>query len=197
MSMSSQPKRHYTLEEYLALERSSDARYEYWDGEIFLMSGGSFDHELIISNVQDSLRNQLRDRNCYVLGQGMQIKVPAAPPYRYADGSVVCGKREIEKFNSTDMLLNPVLIFEVLSPSTEGYDRGDKFRCYKSIPSFREYLLIAQDRPRIEHYVKQTLRRWDYEDVEGLESEIRLPTIECTLLLSDVYRGVDRLSQMG
>ncbi|HSO76344.1 MAG TPA: Uma2 family endonuclease, partial [Blastocatellia bacterium] len=125
--MSAETKHRYTLEEYLALEQKSDARHEFWDGEIFAMSGGTLGHEIIMNNVHNLFRGELRKRGCTIFGSNMQIKVPSAPPDRYADGSIVCGKTEVERFNGNDLLLNPVLIYEVLSPSTEAYDRGDKF----------------------------------------------------------------------
>jgi Uma2 family endonuclease len=121
----------------------------------------------------------------------MQIKVPAAPPYRYADGSVVCGDVEVERFEGNDLLLNPVLIYEVLSPSTEAYDRGDKFTCYKSISAFREYLLIAQHRPHVTHYVKQTDGSWNYEEINGLESTLHLANLGCAVALSEIYREIE------
>ena len=189
--MSTQTKQRYTLEEYLALERVSEVKYEYWDGEIFSMSGGTLAHDQIMGNSDELLRNQLRESDCRVFTNNMQIKVPAAPPYRYADGSVVCGPFEVERFNGADLLLNPVLIIEVLSPSTEAYDRGDKFTYYKSIPSFREYLLIAQHRPHITHYVKSDAGKWDYEEANDMSGSIYLSTIECTLALSEVYREVE------
>jgi Uma2 family endonuclease len=189
--MSLQPERCYTLEEYLALERESEIRYEFWHGEIFAMSGGTLHHDRIMGNVFDLLRVQLRRQGCEVFTNNMQIKVPAAPPYRYADGSVVCGQVEVERFSSNDLLLNPVLIWEVLSPSTEAYDRGDKFTYYKSIPSFREYLLIAQHRPHVTHYVKQQDGSWAYEEVNDLSDRLFLPSVDCTLALSEVYRGVE------
>ena len=113
--MSAGTKRRYTLEEYLALVRESDARLEFWDGEIFAMSGGTLAHERVMGNAYDLFRVHLRGSDCAVFGSNMQIKVPSAPPYRYADGSVVCGKVEVERFNGNDLLLNPVLIYEVLS----------------------------------------------------------------------------------
>ncbi len=189
--MSTQPKHRYTLEEYLALERESEVKYEYWDGEIFAMSGGTLPHDQIMGNGYDLLRSELRGRDCRVFTNNMQIKVPAAPPYRYADGSVVCGKVEVERFNGADLLINPVLIIEVLSPSTEAYDRGDKFTYYKSIPSFREYLLIAQHRPHITHYVKGETDKWDYEEANDLSGKVYLSTIDCILALSEVYAGVE------
>ena len=190
--MSLQPERRYTLEEYLALERESEIRYEFWHGEIFMMSGDTLYHDRIMGNVFDLLRAQVRRKGCTVFTNNMQIKVPAAPPYRYADGSVVCGKVEVERCNSNDLLLNPVLIWEVLSPSTEAYDRGDKFTYYKSILSFCEYLLIAQHRPHITHYVKQQEDgSWAYEEVNDLHASLHLPSIDCRLTFSEVYRDVE------
>ena len=189
--MSTQAKHRYTLEEYLALERESEVKYEYWDGEIFAMSGGTLPHDQVMGNSYDLLRRELRVRDCQVLTNNMQIMVPAAPPYRYADVSVVCGRIDVERFNGSDLLVNPFLILEVLSPSTEAYDRGDKFTYYKSIPSFREYLLIAQHRPHVTHYVKPENGKWDYEEVNDLDGSIHLPSIDCTLSLRELYRGVE------
>jgi len=189
--MSAETKRRYTLEEYLALERESDARLEYWEGEVFMMSGGTLGHERILGNTYDSLRAEVRGTGCEVFGSNMQIKTPTAPPYRYADGSVVCGKVEVERFNGTDVLLNPIMVYEVLSPSTEAYDRGDKFTHYKSITSLREYLLIAQHRPHVTHYVKQEDGSWSYTEINELEASVHLPLLGVTLKLSDIYRDVE------
>ncbi|MEK6304167.1 MAG: Uma2 family endonuclease [Acidobacteriota bacterium] len=189
--MSAETKHRYTLEEYLALERESDARHEFWDGEIFAMSGGTLAHERILGNVRSMLRNDLRHIKFDVFGTNMQIKVPSAPPYRYADGSVVCGQVEVERFNGNDLLLNPVLIYEVLSPSTEAYDRGDKFTYYKSIATLKEYLLIAQHRPHITHFVKQDDGSWSYSETNALDASIHLPSVGATFNLSDVYQDVE------
>jgi len=189
--MSAETKHRYTLEEYLALERVSEARHEFWHGEVFAMSGGTLGHEQVMGNAFDVFRVQLRGSDCAVLGSNMQIKVPSAPPYRYADGSVVCGKAEVERFNGNDLLLNPVLIYEVLSPSTEAYDRGDKFTHYKSIASLREYLLIAQHRPHITHFVKREDGSWSYSEANELDASIQLPSVGITLNLSDVYQDVE------
>ena len=189
--MSAETKRRYTLEEYLALERKSDARLEFWDGEVFVMSGGTLGHERILRNAYDSLHAELGGTGCEVFASNMQIKVPTAPPYRYADGSVVCGKVDVERFNGNDLLLNPILVYEVLSPSTEAYDRGDKFTHYKSITSLREYLLIAQHRPHVTHYVKQEDGSWSYTEINGLEGIVHLPSLGVTLKLSDIYRNVE------
>lgn len=191
LNISTDPKHRYTLEEYFALERESDAKYEYCNGEVFEISGGTLAHDLIVGNSFHLLSAQLPGKDCRIFTNNLQIKVPAAPPYRYGDGAVVCGRVEVERFNGADLLINPVLIIEVLSPSTEAYDRGDKFTYYKSIPSFREYLLIAQHRPHITHYVKSDSGKWDYEETNDLSSSIYLPTIGCTLALSNVYREVE------
>lgn len=196
--MSAETKRRYTLDEYLALEHESDARLEFWDGEVFMMSGGTIGHERVMGNTFDLFRIQLRDRECTVFGGNMQIKVPTAPPYRYADGSVTCGNVEVERFNGNDLLLNPILIYEVLSPSTEAYDRGDKFTHYKSIASLREYLLIAQHRPHITQFVRNDDDdTWSYSEVNGLDASLYLPSLRLTLSLKDVYHNVDFESSSG
>lgn len=188
--MASHPTQKYTLEEYLALERQSEIRYEYWAGEVFALSGGSLNHDLLAGNVYNSLFNQLAGRNCRVFTINLQIKVPAAAPYRYADGSVVCGQPETEEFNGNDLLVNPSLIWEVLSPSTEAYDRGDKFTYYKSIPSFTEYLLIAQHRLHVTHFLKQTEKEWLQQEYNDQSETITLASVNCKLPLSEIYRDV-------
>ncbi len=189
--MSSELKHRYSMEEYLALENESEVRYEYWDGEIFAMSGGTLRHDQIMGNLFDLLRAQLRGTPSRVFTNNMQIEVPVAPPYRYADGSVACGQIEVERFNGNDLLLNPSLIYEVLSPTTEAHNRGDKFTYYKSISSLQEYLLIAQHRPHLSHYVKQTDGKWENEEVNDLATSLYLPTVDCTLALNEVYREIE------
>lgn len=189
--MGAQPKTRYTLDEYFELEKSAEARYEYWDGEVFDMSGVSPNHSLIESNLNLSLRLALRGRNCLVFPANARIKVPNVPPYRYADMSVACGKPIYENIGGIEALLNPILIIEVLSPSTEAYDRGDKFTYYKSIPSLKEYLLIAQHRPHITQYVKQDDDSWSYCEVNELSAVLKLPSIECELALAEVYQDVE------
>ena len=189
--MSAEPNRRYTLDEYLALERESEIRYEFWNGEIFAMSGGTLRHDQITGNIFDQLRRPLRRKPCRVFTANLQIKVPAAAPYRYADGSVVCGNVSVERFNGNDLLLNPVLIWEVLSPTTEAFDRGDKFTYYKSIPSLREYLLIAQHRPHVTQFVKESESKWSYVEINGVDGSVYLPSVECTLKLSEVYQDIN------
>jgi len=189
--MSVQIKPRYTLEEYFELEKKSEERYEFYNGEVFCMSGVSPNHAQIETNLITSLNSKLRDRGCRVFPANMRIKVPAAPPYRYPDIVVVCDKPIYEKIGGIDTLTNPMLIIEVLSASTEAYDRGDKFTYYKSIASFREYLLVAQHRPHVAQFVKQTGASWAQTEVNDLAGSLHLPSVECTLSLSEVYRDVE------
>lgn len=189
--MSAQPKLRYTLEDYFELERTSEARYEYGNGEVFDMSGVSHKHALIEVNLTFSLASLLREKPCRVFPANMRITVPMMPPYRYGDVSVACGKFEFQEIGGVDALTNPILIIEVLSPSTEAYDRGDKFTYYKSIPSLKEYLLVAQHRPHITQYVKQDDGSWAYCEVNELTAVLRLPSIDCELALAEIYREIE------
>lgn len=144
---------------YLAFERSSAEKHEYADGEIFAMAGSSREHSLITANVQRELGNALLERPCEVHTSDMRIKIASTGRYVYPDASVVCGEPHFEDAE-LDTLLNPELIVEVLSDSTEAYDRGDKFDQYRSIPSFTDYLLISQKAIRIEHFQRQADGRW-------------------------------------
>lgn len=188
--MAAHPKRKYTLEEYFDLELSSNERFEYWNGDVYSMSGVSENHATIEGNLIFSLGLALRERRGRVLGANMRIKVPSLPPYRYGDVSALCGQPIFEKIGGVDALTNPALIIEVLSDSTEAYDRGDKFTHYKSIPSLREYLLIAQHRPHITQYVKQEDGSWSYREVNDLSASVRLVSVDCVVELSEVYRDV-------
>jgi Uma2 family endonuclease len=188
--MTAEPKRKYTLEEYFDLERSSNGRYEYWDGDVFCISGVSDAHDQIEGNTSYALSRLFDRRQCRVFTANMRIKVPSLPPYRYADVSALCGLPVFEKIGRGDVLTNPMLIVEVLSESTEAYDRGDKFTHYKSIPSLREYLLMAQHRPHITQYVKQEGGSWSYQEVNQLTENINLPSVDCVLQLNEVYQGV-------
>lgn len=189
--MSAQPKQLFTLEEYFALERSSERRFEYRDGEIFLMSGDTRQHGEIASNLIFTLRRYLSAKKCRVYGSDIALFVPTAPPYRYPDVSVACGRAEFRRIEVLDALVNPVLIAEVLSPTTENYDRGMKFEWYKSIPTFEEYLLIAQDRPHITQRTKQQDGSWLERTIEGMEALLRLNSVGVELPLSEIYEGVE------
>lgn len=189
--MSAIVKPHYTLDEYFELERSSEEKYEYFNGEVFCMSGVQPEHAIIEGNLMTVLSTSLTGRGCNVFPASLRVKTPGLPPYRYPDLSVICEQPQFEEIGGLRALTNPVLIIEVLSSSTEAYDRGDKFTYYKSIPTFREYLLIAQHRPHVTHYVKQHDDKWNYEEVNDLNATVYLETVACELSLSDVYRGVE------
>ena len=190
--MSALPQPYYTLEEYYALELASEERYEYWDGNVFRLSGGSPEHEEIIGNCYHHLRNRLRGWTCRVFTSNLRISVPAFPPYRYPDVSALCGTPRYQEIGGIKALVNPSLIVEVLSPSTEGFDRGDKFTYYKSIPSFIEYMLIAQHRPHVGHYLRQSDGlNWIYREFNDLGDTVTLATIECSLALNEIYEGVE------
>lgn len=188
--MSAQSKPHYTLEEYFELERKSEERYEYWNGEVFCMSGVSPEHAQIEVNFISSLSSRLARKGCRIFPANIRIKVPSAPPYRYADVSALCGEAIFEEVAGIRAVTNPSLIVEVLSSSTEAYDRGDKFTHYKSIPSFSEYLLVAQHRPHITHFVKQGDGSWSYNEYNDLTDVVRLASLNCELAMSEVYQNV-------
>jgi len=187
--MSALPQRYMTPQEYLKFERGQEQKHEYWNGQIYLMAGASARHHLITANVIANLHFQLKGRNCSVYPNDMRLRVPATGLYTYPDALVVCGKAEFEDAEE-DVLLNPTIIVEVLSKSTEHYDRGDKFRNYRTLPSLHEYLLIAQNEQRVEHYVRQTNAEWLLSEVDDPGGTITLPAIACTLAMADLYDKV-------
>lgn len=181
-------QKKWTVEEYLAFERTSEEKHEYYAGEIFDMSGASRRHNLIVMNTGTTLNSQLAQRPCEVYPSDMRVKVNKIK-YTYPDVTVVCGEPQFED-GEFDTLLNPTIIVEVLSPSTEDYDRGKKFKHYMGIPSLQEYILIAQDEVRIDHCTRQSDGDWLISVSETLESSIVLPSINCTLRLADVYNKI-------
>jgi Uma2 family endonuclease len=187
--MSVPRKRFMTPEEYLLIERQSEGKNEYYAGEVFAMTGASREHNLIVTNVITILNTQLRERRCEVYPSDMRVKVPKTSLYTYPDVVVVCGEPEFDD-EYADTLLDPTVIIEVLSPSTEAYDRGKKFEHYRQLESLREYLLIAQDEYRIEHYLRQPDHRWLFDDAHLAGDVVQIPSIECQLVLADVYSKV-------
>jgi Uma2 family endonuclease len=187
--MDAQSKPHLTPEEYLAVERHAEIRSEYLDGEMFAMTGGSLQHNLIVSNLIRELSLQLKKRPCQVYPSDLRVHVPATGLYTYPDVIVVCGEPQIED-QHLDILLNPTLIVEVLSPTTEAYDRGKKFEHYRTIESLAEYLLVVQEEPRVEQYLRQDGNRWLLTAMAGLEGSLALPSIQCELSLAEVYDKV-------
>ena len=189
--MSAEPIRKLTPEEYLAFERQSEIKNEFWHGEIFAMAGASEAHNLIITNVIGELRGQLKGHSCKVYPNDMRVSIPRSRMYTYPDVTVVCGKAEFDD-RMRDTLLNPTLIIEVLSPSTENYDRTEKFKSYRTIESLKEYVLISQKKPQIECYMRQKdTPFWIFSAVSELEAVAELTTIGCRLALSEVYENVE------
>jgi Uma2 family endonuclease len=187
--MSAIPKHKMTMEEYIEFDKNNEGRWEYFDGEVFDMAGGSLSHSRIIANILATLGNKLEGTRCEALPSEMRIKVPKALPYRYPDVTVVCGEPIIEKIQGQEMLVNPRLIIEVLSPSTARYDYSAKFIAYLSIESFQEYLLVSQDRPHIIQYVRGP-GGWVRRDTEGMENVMAFASVDCELSLSEIYRLV-------
>ena len=188
--MSFELKPRFTPEEYLALERKAERKSEYFNGEIFAMSGASPQHVLIVTNVVAELRGQLKTRPCTVYSTDLRLKVSAAGLYTYPDVIVVCGEPQFDD-DHKDTLLNPTLIVEVLSESTKDYDRGGKFEQYRMIESFVEYVLIAQDKPHVEHFVRQADNRWLLSETNRMKDTIELTSIACNLILTEVYDKVE------
>ncbi len=182
-------QRRYTLEEYLELDRQSEERLEFWNGEIFNMSGASAEHNEIELNLAMTLGTRARDKNCRLFLANMRIKVPSAPPYRYGDFSALCGEAKLEKIGGVDTVVNPSLIVEVLSPSTERYDRGVKFKQYQSIASLLEYVLVNQVVAFVAQYVKRD-GEWIYRSFSELTDSIKLESLGCEITLSEIYRNV-------
>ena len=187
--MSSQPKPYRTPEQYLALERAAAYKSEYFRGEVFTMAGASPTHVLMVSNIVAALHGQLRRRPCTVYATDLRLKVNASGLYTYPDITVVCGEPQFDD-DQKDTLVNPTLIVEVLSESTQDYDRGGKFAQYRKMPSFAEYVLVAQDECHVEHFVKQADGPWLLSETDRLADVLTLSSIECTSLLSDIYEKV-------
>lgn len=178
-------------EEYLLQEETATDRHEYFNGEVFMMAGGTHNHERICGNVFAALHQHARKQKCTAYGSNMKILVNTNGLYTYPDAMLVCGKIEFVAAR-TDIVTNPLLIVEVLSNSTQSYDRGDKFALYRAIPTFVHYLLFHQDRPLLEYHQK-TKRGWLLTELEGIDAAINLETLEFQGSMREFYEGVDWL----
>ena len=184
-----QVKPTITPEQYLEIDRAAEIRSEYFDGEMFAMTGGTRAHSTIKVNLVAESRRQLKDSPCHVFDSDMRIKIEATGDYAYPDLSVVCGETLVED-DHDDTVLNPVLIAEVLSPSTEAWDRGGKFARYRTISSLKEFLLIAQHEPRVERYQRREDGTWLLTEAIGLDAVLTLTSIDCRIELSELYDKV-------
>lgn len=191
-------KKYYTIEEYLRLERQSEEKHEYRDGqiipmhEIIAMAGGSHNHSLIAANVIIALGVALKGKPCRVYESNLRICIPRTPLYTYPDALVVCGKPILDsKDEGSETVTNPVFIAEVISPSSEGYDRGEKFSRYRTLESLKEYMLVSQDTARVELYFRQEGGTWLLTPVAGLEAAAQLKSVGVSLPLAEIYAGVE------
>lgn len=191
-----EPLRRYTPAEYYELEAAADARSEFYDGEIFLMSGGSARHSMIGGNILRHLGNKLEGTPCHPFGPDLKMKVRATGLCTYPDVSVYCGTRELEPGDRTaQTYVNPTLIVEVLSPTTETYDRGKKALNYRRVESLQMILLVSQDMPCVETHVRQSDGSWTLREHDGMEKVLRLDAIGVELPLAEIYRSVDFASE--
>jgi len=183
------PKTFITPEEYLEIERKAEFRSEYYRGEMFAMAGGTEAHTLLVMNTSTVLV-RLRGGPCRVYSHDMRVQVSATGLYTYPDLVAGCAERKFLD-ERRDTLLNPVLIIEVLSNSTEAYDRGQKFAQYRTLESLQEYVLIAQDRVEVEVYRRQAGGQWLLITANRPEDSITLESVSCSLVLSDIYADVE------
>lgn len=188
--MSSQTLVRLSPEEYLTLERQAEFKSEYYAGEVFAMAGASARHALIVFNIGGELRAQLKQRPCSGYTSDLRVRVNATGLYTYPDVVVVCGESQWAD-NQKDTLLNPTLIVEVLSESTKDYDRGGKWEHFRTLDSLAEYVLVAQDKVHVEHYVRQSDNRWLLSETNNVADTITVPSIGCNLALSEVYDKVE------
>lgn len=190
MTAKLKPK-YISEEDYLTMEEVSPVKHEYFNGEIFQMAGASENHNSIAMNISSELHQQLKKRQCKVFQNDMRLYIEKEGIYVYPDIMVVCGQTELKKYKSLENLLNPILIIEVLSDSTADFDKGRKFEHYRTIESFKEYLLVSQKTKQIMRYTKQNDGSWNLMDFIGDSTEIELSSIECSLNTSDIYDKVE------
>jgi Uma2 family endonuclease len=181
----------YTPEEYLAYERKAATKHEYWHGEIYAMAGASPSHNLITFNVAVTIGGQIKGRNCRGYSTDQKVRTDVGNLFAYPDVTIVCGEPKFHD-EKKDVILNPTLIVEVLSPSTESLDRTEKFAHYRTIPSLMDYILIAQDKPSVEHFTRQKGKRaWLYNAETELTSSLWIASLKCELKLADIYDLVE------
>ncbi|MCP4350842.1 MAG: Uma2 family endonuclease [Desulfobacterales bacterium] len=182
-------KKFISPEEYFMMEESAEYKSEYYHGEIFGMSGASVNHNLITSNVIISLGNSLQNSSCLIFPSDIKVQMDKDRHYAYPDVSVVCGDIEYVE-NRNDIIVNPVVIFEILSKSTKDYDRGSKFTAYRNITSLKDYILIDQYSIFVEHYFKQGENEWGLKVFKNISEQINIRSIGAELFLTSVYKNI-------
>lgn len=186
--MPGQPQRHYSVDDYFAVEATSTIKHEYYQGEIFAMAGASVAHNDITASVLATLRVALRGTGCRAFGSDLRLRTPEGL-YTYPDVMVICGHIELTP-DRPDTVTNPVLLVEVLSDATRDYDRGEKFTLYKAIPSLREYLLIEQNQVAVDYRQRQEPNEWRSTAYDVLSAVVRLGFVPVELALNEIYRDV-------
>ena len=194
--MSTQPKSFLTPEQYLEIERKAAYKSEYYRGEMFAMSGARLAHNLIVANLISQAVPQLRSGPCSILPSDMRVQVTSTGLYTYPDASVVCGQAKLAD-GQMDTLLNPAVLFEVLSPSTEAYDRGAKFKHYQTIASLKQYVLIASDYTQVDLYTRQPDDSWLFRTASYPDDIVELQSIDCRLKLADLYEKIVSRTEPG
>ena len=188
--MSTEPLRHLSPADYLAIERQAETKHEYVDGEVFAMAGASERHNLIVAHLVADLDAQMRGRPCRVYPGDLRVAVSVDGPFYYPDVVAVCEQPRLLDAER-DTLLNPAVVIEVLSPSTEAFDRGLKFAHYRAIDSLQEVVFVAQDAVRVEHFARRPDGQWLLSERSTLDATVELPSIACRLDLARVYDKVD------
>ncbi len=185
-----QPKILLSGQEFLEFERNAEEKHEYYKGEIFAMSGASYDHNVIEKNIRGELYIFLKGKQCQPFGSDLRISVQANTLYTYPDIIVICGKPEFAD-DQFDTVLNPTLIIEILSPSAANYDKGIKFELYREISSLKEYLTVDSTKIHVEQFIKNDNKTWTFQEYKTLETFLTLSCIEMPVLVSDLYNGVE------
>jgi Uma2 family endonuclease len=184
--MSTQAKPFITPEQYLEIEAKAERKSEYYRGEMFLMAGANSDHNLIVVNLGALFRHEFRERPCNVYTSEMRVRISNTGLYTYPDGILVCDERQWADQSRTT-LLNPTVIIEVLSDSTEAYDRGDKFWHYRQIASLREYILVSQKAFRIDQFIRQPDGEFKLRSYDSIDATLEVPAVGCSIAFKDIY----------
>lgn len=188
--MSTASQRKLTVAEYLAREEQSETKHEYCRGEVFAMAGGTFNHALIAANILGLLKNHLQGSGCLAIGSDLRISAKSIEFITYPDVSVLCAEPQFDP-QDRNAVTNPQAIIEVLSPSTERYDRTAKFGFFRTIPSLKLYVLVSQQEARVEVFTRGDNNSWQFSDAVGLNATIQFPPLQCELPLAEIYEGVE------
>ena len=194
--MSAIPKKVFTEAEYLEFERISEQKHEFYNGELFAMAGASRQHNIVKENLSIEIGSRLKGGPCLTLSGDQRVKMDRARHYTYPDFIIVCGQPQYDNVDP-DALINPQVIVEILSQSTEAYDRGVKFRHFQRIRSVREYVLISQDKMQVERFVRQPDETWVLTTFDDPIGDFSLSTVAVSIPLADVYRSVELPADSG